>query len=361
MIHDDLNHPDEGTIHAWLDDGLSADEAARIDAHVATCASCSARVAEARGLIAGASRVLSRLDDDPMPLIRPAVVRQDIPRSSLWGALRITPARAAIAAMLLVSVGVFMTQREPEMRSARVKMDAVAPVAAPAPSEATAREQVAARLKDEQPPRALSKAAGNAAPTPPAASSAPTLGDINANEKRVAAARQSLAAQADTVSARADHARLNEVVTTRAASPPAPAQAVAAGAAAERTKVSGALQRRVGAIAVTQLSGCYRVEAADKASAKWGDVAFPFIVAFDSTGVVARVLTPNGEDTQARAVVTRSDADSLNFRLRRIGFNGSLVFGSQGPTRSGFAKTLGASEMEQNVFVTARSAPCPSR
>ncbi|MEO7713343.1 MAG: zf-HC2 domain-containing protein, partial [Gemmatimonadaceae bacterium] len=46
-------HPDEGTIHAWLDGALDEPTASRIAAHVGTCGACDERVAEARGLIAG--------------------------------------------------------------------------------------------------------------------------------------------------------------------------------------------------------------------------------------------------------------------------------------------------------------------
>ena len=42
-----MQHPEEGTIHAWLDGALPADEAAAAEAHVAGCSECAARVAEA--------------------------------------------------------------------------------------------------------------------------------------------------------------------------------------------------------------------------------------------------------------------------------------------------------------------------
>lgn len=60
-----MQHLDEGTIHAWLDGSLSADEAARVELHVASCETCSDAVAEARGLIAASSRILTALDDVP--------------------------------------------------------------------------------------------------------------------------------------------------------------------------------------------------------------------------------------------------------------------------------------------------------
>jgi anti-sigma factor RsiW len=60
-------HPDDGTIHAWLDRQLDDTSAATLEAHLQRCDECSERVAEARGLIAGASRILSSLDVDAAP------------------------------------------------------------------------------------------------------------------------------------------------------------------------------------------------------------------------------------------------------------------------------------------------------
>lgn len=74
---DRMEHIDEGTIHAWLDGVLSADEGARLEGHVASCAACAAAVAEARGLIAASSRILSALDDVPGGVIPVAVVSED--------------------------------------------------------------------------------------------------------------------------------------------------------------------------------------------------------------------------------------------------------------------------------------------
>jgi hypothetical protein len=58
-------HIDEGTLHAWLDGALQPDESARVETHVGSCAACSAAAAEARGLVAAASRILTALDDVP--------------------------------------------------------------------------------------------------------------------------------------------------------------------------------------------------------------------------------------------------------------------------------------------------------
>jgi anti-sigma factor RsiW len=58
-------HLDEGTIHAWLDGELPPDESARVEAQVSACTECAALVAEARGLVAASSRILSSLDAVP--------------------------------------------------------------------------------------------------------------------------------------------------------------------------------------------------------------------------------------------------------------------------------------------------------
>ena len=102
-----MQHLDEGTVHAWLDGALPANEAASVEAHVATCAECSALVAEARGLIAGSSRIVSTLD----------VVRGDVvpkpkqPSRALWTRLHLSPSRAALAATLLIAVASLLVVR----------------------------------------------------------------------------------------------------------------------------------------------------------------------------------------------------------------------------------------------------------
>ncbi|HCU13511.1 MAG TPA: hypothetical protein DGB72_15450 [Gemmatimonadetes bacterium] len=86
-----MQHPDEGTIHSWLDGALSADEAARIEAHVKECPQCAAAVAEARGFIAASSRILTALDNAPRGVIPAAAPKK-----------RIDPMVWRVAAIVLV-------------------------------------------------------------------------------------------------------------------------------------------------------------------------------------------------------------------------------------------------------------------
>lgn len=113
-----MQHLDEGTIHAWLDGALSADEAASVDAHARTCAECAAMVAEARGLIAGASRIVSSLDVVRGNVIPSTAATAPGRGKSVWHRLRMTPARSAIAATLLVGVASMFAVREQRVREA---------------------------------------------------------------------------------------------------------------------------------------------------------------------------------------------------------------------------------------------------
>jgi hypothetical protein len=135
-----MQHPEEGTIHAWLDDALSPSEAAAVDAHVRSCAACAAAVAEARGMIAGASRIVSALDSVSGGVI-PRAARAAPPAGSLWRALHVTPARAALAATLLVAVASMLAVRHdtpdklvpaPPVATSVAPSPAVVPALAPA-------------------------------------------------------------------------------------------------------------------------------------------------------------------------------------------------------------------------------------
>ncbi|HEX9084932.1 MAG TPA: zf-HC2 domain-containing protein [Gemmatimonadaceae bacterium] len=97
-----MQHPDEGTIHSWLDGALSADEAARIEAHVQECSQCAVAVAEARGFIAASSRILTALDNAPRGVIPVTAPKK-----------RIDPMVWRVAAtVLVVAAGTFVVVRD---------------------------------------------------------------------------------------------------------------------------------------------------------------------------------------------------------------------------------------------------------
>src|SRR3954466_11940832 len=98
-----MNHIDAGTIHAWIDGALDATQSREIEAHVAECSVCAAAVAEERGMVAGASRILLALDDVPAggtPKRAPA--RAPVAPRRQW---RAAPWVTGIAAALILAVG----------------------------------------------------------------------------------------------------------------------------------------------------------------------------------------------------------------------------------------------------------------
>ena len=163
-------HLDEGTVHAWLDGALAGPAASRVEAHVASCGACAGLVAEARGLIAGSTRILAALDDVPGDVVprergaddaggtggryvsdggaapRAPVVggaREARPSTGPRGAARwrwVRDPRAAVAAaLLLVAVGVgrsdLYSRRAEVASSALARLSPAVVWAAPAPGE----------------------------------------------------------------------------------------------------------------------------------------------------------------------------------------------------------------------------------
>ena len=120
-----MRHLEEGEIHAWLDGALDAEEGRRVESHAAACPVCADAVADARGLIAGASRVLLALDSVPGGVIPGAGggdrerlsraiaerVSADGRRRSPWRFLTGRPARIAAGLLLMAGVGVVATRQ----------------------------------------------------------------------------------------------------------------------------------------------------------------------------------------------------------------------------------------------------------
>ncbi|MEO8619555.1 MAG: zf-HC2 domain-containing protein [bacterium] len=387
MLEEDGVHPDEGTIHAWLDGALSASESSHVEAHVATCAPCASRVAEARGLIAGAARVVGLLDEHPAPIMTPASTPTVGTDLSLWRLLRVTPARASIAAVLVVAVGIALTSSQLNKDASRTAPGATAdssaadalratvpmaaaPAATPPPARDTLlNSAIARRIAQEQPARALAPAAGVVVPAAPAQTTVASIGDSNASA-RVGAARASLSAQRDSARVRPDRTFgvLNEVVTTSvgdASQRVNTAAKAAESAGAPAGFVAGAMARTDG----IRGGECYVVEST--APASWGSVRLPMLVAMDSAGTEARVLTPTGGETEARAFLERNGADSAFFRLKRIGYAGTMTLTSTGAVRSGTIRSSGADAVAKRMTardelrgaisasVTARKVSCP--
>ena len=186
----DAEHPDEGTIHAWLDGALPAAEAAALERHVAACSACAAAVAEARGLVAAASRILGALDEVPAGVVpaaapaapavepRPVVADPAVTPIAAGRAARRSrrswtgwPARAAAAvALLAVGTWTVVERGGGTEELARVGADAAALDASeraaprgPAAPEAAASTASPDTAAVTEPSRAMGGAAGTVA------------------------------------------------------------------------------------------------------------------------------------------------------------------------------------------------------
>jgi hypothetical protein len=182
-----MEHVDEGTMHAWLDGALSPEEGDRIERHIASCTECSALAAEARGLIAASSRILSALDDVPagvLPSIAESmgelaranrvelvadVGEASAPISSGSAVVHrgkrawfLRPQFAAAAAIAFVAVGSFVVTRREAPTSVR---DFAVPTAEQSPSAAPSVPAQTEPARLEQP--AADASANNAPASTP--------------------------------------------------------------------------------------------------------------------------------------------------------------------------------------------------
>ena len=401
MDADATEHPDEGLIHAWLDDALSAAEGERLAAHVRGCAECQARVAEARGLIAGASRIVASLDDVPagtrpgwaqsatsggaQPDVVPITTAAErVPQQSLWRWLRVTPGRAALAATILVALGITLTHErvaEDSVRSVTAAFDpqrADAPAATPAEGAASDRAKeppardalldsaVARNLAQTQGRARIEAAPGPAIPQAPP----PSLGEFEERAgvggAQVAAGRAAAEAKRETATVTADRLRVGNAAGASDASSVA---AAATSRAATRIPSSVAPAAEGAMMARQSLYGaagsCVRIDSPD-GDARWADQPFPLVVAIDSVATgplpTASVLTAEGRPTRIRATLSPRGADSTTITLRRIGYSGSIVLGPGGVVRSGIAvSATGSTALQQEVAVGAPAAESRAR
>jgi hypothetical protein len=232
-----MQHPDEGTIHAWLDGQLPRDEAVAFEAHVAECRECADAVAEARGLIAASSRILTALDGVPRDVapkreqpsvidLQPAAISSTVPAVATPRATAPAASRArrrwfsgpslAAAATIVVAVGTFtIFQAANSDRAER-------------PGEAmTAGSRAAESSADSVASLASS------APLPPSAPAAPAVGGgpTVANDARSGSADNERRNLADGLTrSRRDEANAPPAEPSRTAAAPSASVARAPGA-----------------------------------------------------------------------------------------------------------------------------------
>ncbi|HTE45585.1 MAG TPA: zf-HC2 domain-containing protein [Gemmatimonadaceae bacterium] len=241
-----MQHLDEGTIHAWLDGELPAADQAQAERHVGECAECATALAEARGLIAGATRIVSALDVVPAGVVPlPSQKGKGAVPGSMWRTLRLTPSRAALAASVLIAVSAVFSFRR------NVSDDRAS--AAPASKTSATGASVAAVTSEPTAPAQASPAPPPASARQPAAVDASSASPRPATPRKLADARSAL----DSVSAKAElpvamnAARATGAVAGVAAdSRPEPQRTMNDSAQAKKTAVAAADRVAAGGAAV---------------------------------------------------------------------------------------------------------------
>jgi hypothetical protein len=185
-----MSRPDEGMIHTWLDGECSADEAAYVERMVATDPEWASAVAEARGLIAASSRIVSALDAVPARVVPSGTkaapgtekIAPASPEQPASDGFRLRPWMKMAAGVVLVAGTAFAireTTREvfqsPPATVVRDSGVATVPVAAPAAAPDVAPVVAAAPTPPVARERSVAKAApvaeasqANDAEAPPA-------------------------------------------------------------------------------------------------------------------------------------------------------------------------------------------------
>jgi hypothetical protein len=186
-----MQHLDEGTIHAWLDGELPAAEAEKMAVHASECAECGALVAEARGLIAASTRILTALDNVPAGVMPSGSDVSDKPAASGGTTFRRhwydrTDLRAAAALLFVAGVSLVA------VKVARTPGPSVKAVATSASSSAA----VSPLRQDTATP-----AAANIAQQEKASEVKPLVGEAGAFAERARSERR-IAATPPTVSSK---------------------------------------------------------------------------------------------------------------------------------------------------------------
>jgi anti-sigma factor RsiW len=178
-----MSHPDEGTIQSLLDGELDAEQRARLELHFRSCAACAARLAEARGFLQEADRLVDMVVVPPASVLRRGAGRRTVVRSLAWAASIVV----AVAAGYWGRGTTFTPPAElkegdrPTVVSTSPHEDTVVPTTEePAPVANAARGRVAAAAPRDAAPRPEAKVVDQVAAPPPAAADRQAL-DARAN------------------------------------------------------------------------------------------------------------------------------------------------------------------------------------
>ncbi|MDQ2890418.1 MAG: zf-HC2 domain-containing protein [Gemmatimonadota bacterium] len=293
-------HPDEGTIHAWLDGALDHGEGDSVDEHVAACGECSRAAAEARGIIAASTRILTALDDIPRDVIpgdrfRVASAANVPPERRRYGRLYSLSAAAAV----LLLAGALVLQRSPSpVMAPRVPLATQSPINTNENKPNSAASVAAARRPDASSlplARAVDAARGSAG-----AGRSNTAGEVARVEKPRAVqvrATTDVAAVPTAVAGATDSVTIaGRVAEARTVAPPALEASAVTAASANVAPVSAA----------TVNGATVRVAAVNAATVR---------AATDSASLTVKAPTLVGART-----ISSAESTEVGARIRRTVF-----------------------------------------
>jgi hypothetical protein len=366
----DGEHLREETAHAWLDGALPPDQAARAESHVAACADCAALVAEARGLIAGASRILGALDAVPagvLPAPMPAAPARVVPAPMAgpaappaprgwWTRL---PARAAAAALLLAGGSAVVLRDRGVPSAARQESATSAPEAQPMTSQAPPMAPVAAADLAVEGATLDSAAAPLPTRVRPVRSPALPPAPLIAERAAAPAAEQVAEQVAEQTAAQREERRMDRAAAAKArvagAPPPLPAPAAPAVASAPAAPTAAAdAAQAAGTVAGRVLTPEGRPIAAAQVQLVGGsagavtDDSGAFVLRDVRTGPVTLQARRIGFQPQSASVlVTGADTASATVVLRQ------QASALSGVVLSGAAAGVGAGAMPREEAARA--------
>ena len=333
-----MQHLDEGTIHAWLDGQLPREEAQQVETHVAECRQCADAVAEARGLIAASSRILTALDDVPrdvVPLATPPraepsaetlTVIQAKPTGGASGRARrrwFNGVTLAAAATIVVAIGTTMLMRPRHKGMADLaarSMVTSTPLAdsAPVVTSVPPVAQTPASTPAPEPPKALGtgqRAEQRFAAVPPANEVATdtTRQTVTVTRARVAEPVDNTT-RAKTATDLSKDVKAERPQNVAAAPPPVPA-----GAPSAQIRIRGANSVRLDTTADAAAQGAVVVTTAGAVRGRVTDANNTGL----SDAMVSVVGTNTGVVTNAAGEYTVGGLTSGSHRLlvRRVGYD----------------------------------------
>ncbi|HYN82754.1 MAG TPA: zf-HC2 domain-containing protein [Gemmatimonadaceae bacterium] len=273
-----MQHPDEGTIHSWIDGELSPEQAREIEAHVAGCPECAAMVAEARGLVAASTRILTALDDVPGGVI-PSVL--DIAPAQIvrrrW--YQRTDLRAAAALLFVAGGSLLVVRRGVDTESTRAMLATTDTAKEPSAAEGGAAKPLTGR-------ELLRRSEAKSSVTSPTDLSVQPKATLEAQSSRLQARDEAQSSEEEGARARAA-----DVANPPPAVANAPARAPVAqlDAPAPPTVAAPAEGRMLGAV-ITGVAGDSKVVDAPAAVSVTAGAAPLRVLRADSTGGIKRTI-----------------------------------------------------------------------